>query len=254
MVLFVVEGEVLDVRLIEAMCRVYPVTKDHKICVCKADIPSLYKGVVFEDKRIVNYLQERYKAEPHHEIHQIREHDISETYLFFDYDPQNRRFGREDLYEKIDELLRHFDDETRNGKLFVSYPMVEALMHTSDVSKSDKIAIDCCGSYKSTVTRDCSNILSKLAPKDKSGGKVDSEEWHKIVKHNIHKAHELCKGDYSFPKKREDVAQKEILTHQGNKHINPKAEMLILSAFPFFLYDYFGKDRLESIICSEQVN
>ena len=35
--------------------------------------------------------------------------------------------GKEDDADAVDQMLESFDNETENGKLYISYPMVEAL-------------------------------------------------------------------------------------------------------------------------------
>lgn len=57
---------------------------------------------------------------------------FSSIYLIFDFDPQSPDYD-ETLFEKA---LDTFDDETRNGLLFVNYPMFESLF---DISKEDII-------------------------------------------------------------------------------------------------------------------
>ena len=51
--------------------------------------------------------------------------DFQEIYLFFDYDPQQNNLGLkgEDAAEVLSKLLQTFDNETENGKLYISYPM-----------------------------------------------------------------------------------------------------------------------------------
>lgn len=57
---------------------------------------------------------------------------FSSIYLIFDFDPQSPDYD-ETLFEKA---LDTFNDETRNGLLFVNYPMFESLF---DISKDDII-------------------------------------------------------------------------------------------------------------------
>ena len=55
--------------------------------------------------------------------------------MFFDYDghvnmPRNEHgAGHWDGDEVLGEMLKVFSDETDQGKLFISYPMVEAIQH-----------------------------------------------------------------------------------------------------------------------------
>lgn len=60
---------------------------------------------------------------------------FSSIYLIFDFDPQSPNYD-EALFEKA---LDTFDDETRNGLLFVNYPMFESLF---DISKEEITSFD----------------------------------------------------------------------------------------------------------------
>lgn len=53
--------------------------------------------------------------------------DFSEVFLFFDYDVHQTNLGKADDGDVINQMLESFDNETENGKLYISYPMVEAL-------------------------------------------------------------------------------------------------------------------------------
>ena len=53
--------------------------------------------------------------------------DFSEVFLFFDYDAHQTNLGNADGQDALKQMLESFDNETENGKLYVSYPMVEAL-------------------------------------------------------------------------------------------------------------------------------
>ena len=53
--------------------------------------------------------------------------DFSEGYLFFDYDGHQKNLSKYDEKDALEQMLMSFDNETENGKLYISYPMVEAL-------------------------------------------------------------------------------------------------------------------------------
>ena len=52
---------------------------------------------------------------------------VSQVFLFFDLDIHGLAQSIEQSCEQLDELLNFFDNETENGKLFLSYPMVEVV-------------------------------------------------------------------------------------------------------------------------------
>ena len=66
--------------------------------------------------------------------------DFSEVYLFFDYDMHQTNLGKEDDADAVKQMLESFDNETVNGKLYISYPMVEALRDYKSGICGDRVA------------------------------------------------------------------------------------------------------------------
>lgn len=107
----------------------------------KANIYSLFKEIEEdEDIDIISLLKEKQiKANKirndveNIDVSNINSDDISQIYLFFDYDGHTDNASDEEIVK----MLNKFDNETENGKLYISYPMVEALKHI----KKDKLDI-----------------------------------------------------------------------------------------------------------------
>ena len=107
----------------------------------KANIYSLFKEIEEdEDMDIISLLKEKQiKANKirndveNIDVSNINSDDISQIYLFFDYDGHTDNASDEEIVK----MLNKFDNETENGKLYISYPMVEALKHI----KKDKLDI-----------------------------------------------------------------------------------------------------------------
>ena len=76
--------------------------------------------------------------------------------MIFDFDPQDSQYST----EKLDRLLRYFNNSTTNGRLFINYPMVESLFHISswnesqDVFNNRYIKKDNLLNYKSIVDKE----------------------------------------------------------------------------------------------------
>ena len=71
--------------------------------------------------------------------------DISQTYLFFDYDIQHLKKDKdEERYKAIPQMLQVFSDETELGKLYINYPMVEALR---DIDETESCEVHCIIDY-----------------------------------------------------------------------------------------------------------
>ena len=243
MILFIVEGKTAEPRLIEAMHRVYPELGEHIVSVYGTDIYTLYKELKKDDFLDILPLMQQRCTDEKHPIHKIKSRDeVESVYLFFDYDFHNRTLSKEKLDQRLNKMLSLFDNETDMGKLYVSYPMIEALQHTDKPELSDVCRREDCSTYKEKVNRDCPSTLNIIAPASNEKN-PDLSLWTKIIKHNIQKAHDLCCGQYTFPKKKEDIAQGRIFECQLNRHVEPHDRVAILSALPLFLYEYFDINK-----------
>lgn len=155
---------------------------------------------------------------------------FSEIYLFFDYDPHAHK-GKE---SSIKSLLKNFDNENTNGKLFISYPMLESLRHAVDDNFKNldiEISKDILKEYKKTVG------LQGLENIDKKNARF----WSELIDRHLKKSNKIVNNNYSLPSNVESVNQKNIYKSQINNHINPFNRVAILSSIPMFYFDYTGK-------------
>lgn len=63
-------------------------------------------------------------------LENLKRDDFSEVYLLFDFDPHQDNLGFSDgtdFASVLRNMLETFDNETDTGKLYISYPMIEAL-------------------------------------------------------------------------------------------------------------------------------
>lgn len=95
-------------------------------CVYDAEIYQLYKVLKEEepDFDLVELLKERNK-ENAELLREYNRDSFAYIYLFFDYDAHSTLASD----DKIEEMLDFFDNETENGLLYISYPMLEAIRH-----------------------------------------------------------------------------------------------------------------------------
>jgi hypothetical protein len=64
--------------------------------------------------------------------------------------------------------------------------------------------------------------------------------WHHIIVENACKASFIVKGEYLL---REFIEPQDVIfEHQLQKFIQPDAQVAVLSGFPFFTVEYFGRD------------
>ncbi len=246
MILFVFEGPDYEVPLYEGIKTLFfPQSKGDVLCAFCSSIYTFYKRLKDEFDGfgdVVDVLKtEMEKIKPDHEIFKYKSSDFESTYLFFDYD-----FYRDDLDEKnrkVSELLEFFNEETENGKLFISYPMVESIQYTKELPDSQY--------HTYTVSRkDSMGDLFKPAAKRfcfYRGYKYlkDGNNWKHLIKQNVQKANMLTTDNLAWPESKDDVGQVEVFNAQLEKHVLSNNEVAILNAFPMFLYYYFPKDKFQ---------
>lgn len=190
-------------------------------------------------------------------LKEIREDEVSEIYLFFDYDFQEKTRTLEENNRRLSEMLNFFTDETANGKLYINYPMVESLRYTKELPDYDywtyavtrqkcqekrfKHQVHEFSFYKSNLEY----LVLTIKPADddaKIQQKADTAmtNWRHIVTMNASKANYICNNKNELPE--EVNSQKEIYDNQLAKYIETtECKVAILNAFPIFLFDYFGK-------------
>lgn len=134
MILFIFEGEETEKFIFEYFQRFFfsGANERSKMYAYKTNIYSLYKNVTeSQDLDIVEILKENDKTG---ELAWLERRDqISDVYLFFDFDYHDSRHTADEACRKVREMLEFFCDETDNGKLYISYPMVEALYYTKQL-------------------------------------------------------------------------------------------------------------------------
>ena len=179
--------------------------------------------------------------------------DFGEIYLFFDYDFHDSHFTLEEINQHLKEMLQIFDNETENGKLYISYPMIEALRYTKCMPDKDysKYIVDRSGSHDfKRIAADFSHYkdgwdfitLNDNTTKEKMA--TVHQNWKLSTFQNVIKANLLCEGEEQIPSSNEVVSQERIFQCQIDDFVIPHNSVSILSAFSMFLFEYFG----ESII------
>ena len=146
--------------------------------------------------------------------------------------------------EPLSELVQFFDNETENGKLFLSYPMAEAI-NICDVENGlmsddrklfciDKCVDDGFKHFVDDLNRDSKTICRANC----------RENWLIIGKANYEKAkwlmHLTSEELFSVLNQ---MQQATILQHQ-QVLIKNNGVVATLSAFPFFLLEYVGVGKI----------
>ena len=83
---------------------------------------------------IISVVKEMCNTVKIEDCNDLKPSEFSEVYLFFDYDVHSKDNNLKEIHRKKDivkEMLETFDNETENGKLYISYPMVESIKDVS---------------------------------------------------------------------------------------------------------------------------
>lgn len=255
-IVFLVEGEKLDVRLSKEIEQYFLVNKANlKIIPYKTNIYSLYTQLKSDDfdTDIISVLKEREAGNSFFDSVD----SISEIYLFFDYDAhhyQTKKDCEKVTYEQLNEMLYFFDNETDQGKLYISYPMIEAIHHcsTESISKSIFIA-NYVNAFRSKHINNksykcISYFRSKLILTDDRHYK--EKDWNYLLTNFLWGINYLFKNtDYvDYNQYRENFSPSGLFKKQYDTNVLPKKQVLVLSGYPQFILDYFGEEYYNNIV------
>ena len=167
--------------------------------------------------------------------------DIAEIYLFFDLDDHATQKNLvSPNTDSILEMLSLFDNETNNGKLYISYPMFEAYKHPIQTQKTSCLSIG--ASYKKNVAKICDKKLEQLH-------KLSIEQWNEYLLTHFRYIDKFLHDSNSLPEQYlvEDFTQFSIYQKQLEKYIKPNETVHVISPFVLFLLDYLGSNLLAKL-------
>lgn len=260
MILFIFEGKKTERNIFKTLEYLYFQDQkkyEHKICCFGYNIYELYKLMNESDfpEDIVSVIRNKLSDRPDNPLKDLTDvADISEIYLFFDYDFQNKNLSVKEMNAQVEKLFRFFNNESENTKLYIHYPMMESIKCTNELPDNnfkDYVANRTdCNDFKCWVTRQFPFYKSSdfyEFPIYKSGKsyfdpKLESKirnNWEYLKQQNISKANYICTGNNSIPMNKDDINQKIIFDKQLEKYVIPNNSVAILNAFPLFLFEYF---------------
>lgn len=237
-ILFILEGEKREVSLFKNLSSIFFKGKAKIVPICipaKMNIYMLYQLMKNDnfDTDVVELLKENID-EADKELSFYKRDQIAEIYYFFDFDEHaNNTKGIKNV-DALKEMLDYLNNETENGKLYISYPMIEAIRDF--IPKDCRTISNSCyrgredfGKYKQD---------SSLCPANNNFNGFEYPDWLNIIAPFISRA--LC----LFGSKNLDRAgfielvtpitifEKELIIQHENEKI------FILSCIPEFLIDY----------------
>ncbi len=166
--------------------------------------------------------------------------DFSAIFFFFDLDIHGRG---EESQRQLVEMAETFNNETENGKLFISYPMVEAAKicdKDEGLFKEDRkmFPLEMCKRFKEFANNHSRSAIN-----------ADSKEnWNCICKENYRKANWILTNCDSIPDipslkgmEQEDILDKEL------EFVKNEKSVATLSAYPMWLKDQLDPETIEKL-------
>ena len=251
MILFIFEGDDREPRLYKTLERLYfPKKNDNIICSFGNNIYDLYNEMTEYEGGgdIVSVMRERLANRGDTTLENIRSSEISEIYLFFDYDFQHSQLTLEEINHRVEEMLDLFNDETENGKLYINYPMIESIRYTKELPDSEYVhyvvSRDECRDFKHlayqfSAYESLDHILfqeDEIPTKEKYLKIKDN--WLYLKYMNVCKANFLVTNQYTFPTEKNIISQRAIFDSQKRIYVDPFESVSILNSFPIFIYEY----------------
>ena len=259
--LFVFEGAKREPAIFRTLESVFFKKSEQIVCIYGTGFLDLYKRMRSTDFEldIVSILKERFQGgEESPFTSEDKVSDFVQVFLFFDYVCQqldvHDEYALAIFNGQLRELLDYFDDETNHGKLYINYPMSEAVRYTKALPDKEyasyTVPLDRCVDFKSIAHKfsyygSLDFIVAHKCPtKDELWAIANN--WGMLVEQNLSKACKITdKGIIAGRKTMVD--QRDIFEAEVAKFIQPQSQLSILAAFPLFLNDYFSEGALNNL-------
>ena len=237
-ILFVFEGSETEKQVVDSLQQFFVNEKTKTIITCAycGEIYQIYNEILADEDLDTFHLMKG-RIQNIDSLKGYNRGDFAEIYMFFDYDAHSPLAND----TKLEELLDFFNEETDKGKLYISYPMVEALKHISDYDTFRDLKVECKINidYKNLVSESCIAYLQDFT-------RYDRETWVDLLKVHLEKMNYIVNDSCEFPQN--IIPQPDIFMKQLEKYINIDSTVGVLSAFPLFVHDYYGNKKTKKIV------
>ncbi len=256
--LFIVEGE-KDCQIINSLCKHYGIDDSQtRSIIYRSNIYQLFNVFQKELDKINDDFADLTFLDTYSILKEIATDenksklvydstDIVEIYLFFDLDAHTNQAKKNENKECISEMLALFNDAFDKGKLYISYPMVEAYKHPFGVDSlfpiNNKILIN----NKPTKYKDFVDSLCKDSNKELNNvNNITKELWDAVLLNHLIDCNDLIYNKLAIVKNYnpDNFSQPIIYQKQLEKYIIPHQQVRVISPFVLFLLDYFGDQLL----------
>ena len=235
-ILFICEGENPEKKIIENLTKFFLNENTIITCAYCTTIYGIYKEILADNDLDTFNLVKNIETNKE-DLKDFDRSDFSEIYMFFDYDGHATNASDSKLFD----LLDFFNEETEKGKLYISYPMAEALKHIENLVTFNylKYSYKENAVYKKYVKRNCLEEFKIFM-------NYDFSIWKILIVAHLSKMNLIVNDKYEFPVS--IINQGLIFVNQLNKFINIDSTVSVLSSFPPFLHDYYGNKKFVEIL------
>jgi len=231
-ILFVFEGSKTEEQITNNLTQFFVNENTNVQCAFCADVYQLYEKI-YNDPDLDMFTILKNRAQNDVILSGFKRNDFAEIYLFFDYDGHATNASDQIILD----LVQFFDEETDAGKIYISYPMVESIKHLSSSIDFEnlKVAAKENINYKNLVHTDGADYLQDLSS-------LTIENWKEIIEMHLKKMNFIVNDSFSIPLSL--ITQFAIFRNQLSKYIDNDSTIAVLSAFPIFIFDYYGYDKI----------
>lgn len=235
-VLFIFEGPKLEGAITSNLTKFF--VNENTVITC-AYCTTIYKmyAEISEDGDLDTFSLVKDIEVNKEKLKDFKRSDFAQIYMFFDYDGHATNASD----EKVSELLNFFNEETEQGKLYISYPMVESFKHIESFDTFEGLKVPCKENidYKRLVRRNGLQDLKHII-------NYDIQKWKELINVHLKKMNEIVNNSYGFPN--DIIEQLVIFNNQLEKYIKIDETVAVLSSFPVFLHDYYGNEGIKKRI------
>lgn len=262
MILLVFEGGKSEPRVMATLRELFfPEDREFVLCSFGTDTYTLWKEVVAHstdgfEADTFSILKQYLQKKGDNTLDGYYSYQVEAIYLFFDYDPQSS-MPAEKLNGAVSQMCRDFSDAMGKGKIYISYPMFEALFCVNSIPEDSFIhsvvPLSTCHGFKEWCYNNFyydSHPLELLFKTSSLNEVIEVitdprrkeliTRWHDLVGMNVRKANLICNGSGDMPKDERAIPQERIFQHELDDFMAPSSSIAIISSFPIFLFDYFG--------------
>lgn len=240
-IVFIVEGQIREVQIFNRVKNDFFNDRHFDILTLSVDgsIYSLWKKLESDEFQtdVIEVLRETGPEKVKQKLKDVNREQISDIFLFFDYDVQCEHGDVYKADRKISELLNYFTDSTETGKLYISFPSIESFWDwvpgTCNTGTECVISFEDIRNYK-TLSRD-KNEFNHLS-------QYSHEIWNSFLNNYLMRTGCLFElGEMpTFSVYRDEINPIGIYDRQMDGFLK-FGRVFVLSAIPEFLLEYFNE-------------